>query len=62
MKELRGKTATTQLRVAFAFDPNRTAILLIGGRKRGVNQKRFYKTLIATADRLFEEHLKSLEK
>jgi hypothetical protein len=57
MKELRASTATAQLRVAFAFDPNRTAILLCGGQKQGVNQKRFYKQLIALADRLFARHL-----
>ncbi len=62
MKELRGKTATAQLRVAFAFDPRRVGILLIGGEKQGVSQKRFYKTLIAMADELFERHLKALKK
>jgi len=62
MKELRGKTATAQLRVAFAFDPNRSAILLCGGEKQGVNQKRFYKTLITNADQLFDIHLEKLAK
>jgi hypothetical protein len=35
MKELRGKIEQRQLRVLFAFDPRRTAILLIGGDKTG---------------------------
>jgi hypothetical protein len=60
MKELRGKTPGAVLRIAFAFDPNRDAILLVGGSKSGVNEKRFYKTLIARADQLFEQHLKKL--
>lgn len=62
MKELRGKTPTAQLRVAFAFDLKRTAILLCGGSKQGVGQKRFYGNLIATADALFTEHLAKLAK
>jgi hypothetical protein len=61
MKELRGKTATAQLRVAFAFDDRRVGIILIGGGKQGVSQKRFYKTFIALADKLFQRHLDSLK-
>jgi hypothetical protein len=53
MKELRiGKT----IRVFFAFDPRRIAILLIGGDKAGVT-KRFYKQMIRSADRIYQEHL-----
>lgn len=61
MKELRGKTATTVLRVAFAFDPDRAAILLIGGDKSGINEKRFYKALIERADKLYSTHLDQLK-
>jgi hypothetical protein len=39
MKELRGETAEQVLRVAFAFDPERVAILLVAGNKAGVGQK-----------------------
>jgi hypothetical protein len=62
MKELRAKTSTQVLRVAFAFDPARNAILLVGGNKAGVSQKRFYRQLIDRADRLYREHLASLRK
>lgn len=62
MKELRGKTATAVLRVAFAFDTNREAILLVGGDKAGVSQKRFYKVLIEAADKLFAAHQAKLTK
>ena len=58
MKELRGKTPIAVLRIAFAFDPQRRGILLVGGNKTGVNQKRFYKQLIALADKLFGAYLK----
>jgi len=57
MKELRCSTEEKVTRIAFAFDPDRAAILLLGGNKAGVNQKRFYKQLIAQADNLYDSHL-----
>jgi hypothetical protein len=62
MKELRASTAEAVIRVAFAFDPARSAILLIGGNKVGVSQKRFYKHLIAQADQLYDVHLSRLRE
>jgi hypothetical protein len=61
MKELRADTAHMVMRVAFAFDPDRAAILLVAGDKSGVSQKRFYKQLIARADELFDDHLAKLK-
>ena len=52
MKELRAGT----IRVLFAFDPRRCAILLIGGDKRGRWQE-FYDRMIPIADDLYDEHL-----
>ena len=60
MKELRFDADDGVWRVAFAFDPQRQAILLVAGDKAGVAQKRFYKTLIAKADSRFGEHLDAL--
>ena len=57
MKELRVGT----IRVLFAFDPTRTAVLLIGGDKRDRWQE-FYETAIPLADRLLDEHLAELEQ
>jgi hypothetical protein len=57
MKELRADTRDKVMRIAFAFDPNRAAILLVAGDKSGVSQKRFYKQLIAKADALYDAHL-----
>lgn len=57
MKELRFKLQGAQLRFAFAFDPDRAAIILVGGNKRGKNQKKFYNDLIKIADARFQEHL-----
>jgi len=62
MKELRAKTRASVFRVAFAFDPLKTAILLIGGDKKGVSEKTFYRQLLAKADKLYERHLKLVEK
>jgi hypothetical protein len=61
MKELRADTAAAVIRIAFAFDPSRKGILLIGGNKSGVNQKRFYKDLVSRADALYERHLVALK-
>jgi hypothetical protein len=44
---------------AFAFDPERRAVILVAGDKSGVAQSRFYKGLVAKADRRFAEHLKT---
>ena len=49
-------------RVAFAFDPQRQAILLVAGDKSGVSEKQFYKQLIKKADERFDDHLIQLKK
>lgn len=59
MKELRFGWEGGSWRIAFAFDTQRQAILLVGGDKGGANQRRFYKWLIAVADERFDEHLAS---
>ena len=61
MKELRFTASNGVWRVAFAFDPKREAILLVGGDKSGVKEKRFYKGLIKIADARFDAHLEDLE-
>ena len=48
------------IRIFYAFNPTRTAILLIGGDKTG--NKRFYKRMILVADRLYDEHIEELRK
>lgn len=58
MKEIRVTAADGEWRFAFAFDPERQAVILCGGDKSGVSQKRFYKTLIAKADARFGQWLK----
>jgi hypothetical protein len=57
MKELRFKESGGVWRVAFAFDPDRRAMLLVAGDKSGVGQTAFYKGLIKRADDRFDAHL-----
>jgi hypothetical protein len=45
-----------------AFNPKRKGILLVAGDKSGTSQKRFYKQLIAKADKRFGEHLSRLQE
>ncbi len=59
MKEMRFGWEGGVWRIAFAFDTQRQAILLVGGDKGGADQKRFYKQLVSVADKRFDEHLAS---
>ena len=56
MKELRFTLPDGEWRIAFAFDPERRAILLVGGSKSGVSERQFYKDLIRVADVRFTAH------
>lgn len=57
MKELRPRGGN--IRILFAFDPRRMAILLIGGDKTHHWQE-WYATMIPIADNLYDEHLRTL--
>lgn len=61
MKELRpGSTGRTEVRVLFAFDRQRKAILLIGGDKSR-DWRGWYRTNIPIADDMFDEHQRAIE-
>lgn len=60
MKELRFDAADGVWRAAFAFDPERKAVILVAADKSGTNEKAFYKKLIRTADRRYRTHLAEL--
>jgi hypothetical protein len=60
MRELRIQHKGDPYRVLYAFDPRRIAILLIGGNKGG--DDRWYERLIPKADKIYEEHVRTLEK
>jgi hypothetical protein len=58
MRELRVQSDGHPIRIFYAFDPRRMAILLIGGDKKGDNL--FYSRMIAVADRLYKAHIEEL--
>jgi len=60
MRELRIQHKGRPYRVFYAFNPKRTAILLIGGEKTGNN--RFYEEMIRRADSIYDDHLQELER
>ena len=60
MRELRVQHAGRPYRVLYAFDPRRTAILLIGGDKTG--NDRWYDTFVPMADKIYRRHLAQLHK
>ena len=60
MKELRFRADGGVWRIAFAFDPQRQAILLVAVDKSGQSERVFYRRLIAKADARFAAHLKRL--
>jgi hypothetical protein len=53
MRELRAQAGGDPLRMLYAFDSRRTAILLVAGDKTG--DDRWYEKNVPVADRLFED-------
>jgi hypothetical protein len=60
MRELRIQSQGNPSRIFYAFDPRRSAILLIGGNK--VGDDRFYQIYVPIADRLYDEYLDELRQ
>lgn len=62
MKELRpGSAGRSEVRILFAFDPKRRAIMILAGDKHGAWQK-WYRKNIRIADDRYDEHLKRLKE
>ena len=59
MRELRIR-GSIPLRVFYAFDPRRSAILLIGGSK--ASNPRFYEEYVPVADRLYDQYLGEIRR
>jgi hypothetical protein len=56
LKELRpGSRGRSEIRIIFAFDPARSALLLLGGDKAG-NWQRWYRDNIPIAERLYRDY------
>jgi len=60
MRELRIQHAGRPYRVLYAFDPRRSAILLLGGDKTG--SERWYEENVPRADDLYDLHVEMLQK
>jgi hypothetical protein len=60
MRELRVQSGGRPIRIFYAFDPRRSAILLIGGDKTG--DDRFYERYVPIADNLYDEHIEELRR
>jgi hypothetical protein len=62
LKELRpGSAGRSEIRVLFAFDPTRSALLLLGGDKAG-NWQRWYRENIPLAEQLYLEYTAEKEE
>lgn len=60
IRELRAQSGRHRLRVFYAFDPLRRAVLLLGGDKTG--NDRFYEKFVPRAEQLWFEYLSDLKK
>jgi hypothetical protein len=60
MRELRSQCKGRPLRTFYAFDPRRTAILLIGGDKTG--DDRFYDIMVPLADKIYDDYLREIQE
>jgi hypothetical protein len=60
MRELRSQCDGRPMRTFYAFDPKRTAILLIGGDKTG--DDRFYEVMVPHADKIYSKYLKEIQE
>ena len=56
LRELRAQSGGRPLRIFYAFDPARNAVLLIGGDKTG--NDRFYEKYTPKAESIWEEYLR----
>ena len=59
IRELRVQSGGRALRIFYAFDPRRQAVLLLGGDKTG--EDRFYETFVPRAERVWEQYLAEQE-
>jgi hypothetical protein len=60
MRELRVQHEGRPYRILYAFDPRRSAILLLGGDKTG--DDRWYDKHVPIADKLYDTHIAILRK
>jgi hypothetical protein len=61
LRELRVKAGGEALRILYAFDPWRSAVLLLGGSKAS-RGGRFYAEAVPKAERLYQEYVRLRER
>lgn len=62
LKELRVSAKNNVFRIFYIFDPQRKAIVLCGGNKKGKTTKLFYQTMIKEAELIYQQHLEEMIK
>jgi hypothetical protein len=60
LRELRVQAGGRPLRIFYAFDPERDAVLLIGGDKTG--DDRFYERMVARSEDVWRRYLEELNE
>jgi hypothetical protein len=60
LRELRVQSQGRPLRIFYAFDPHRQAVLLIGGDKTG--DDRFYERMVPLAEQIWSQYLAETSK
>lgn len=58
LRELRVQSSGRPLRIVYAFDPQRQAVLILGGDKTG--DDRFYSWMIPKAEAIWRQYLQEL--
>ena len=56
LKELRVKFKNAVIRILFCFNKSRDCWILIGGDKKGKNEKRFYREIINKAEEIIDKY------
>ncbi len=59
LRELRAQSGGKPLRVFYAFDSRRQAVLLLGGEKAG--DDRFYERTVRDCERIWKKYLQELQ-
>jgi hypothetical protein len=57
LKELRFRSGDAVMRIFYIFDPERNAVLLIGGDKSGSGDKMFYEKMIDLSEKIYARYL-----
>jgi hypothetical protein len=62
LRELRIKSSGHALRVFYAFDPRRDAVLILGGDKSGQNSDDFYEAMVRRSEQIWKQYLAEQER